>query len=114
MITLKGCVEGMTKEMMDGAVHIWAKRAIVPIPEGAEQWPEEPEQGTADNIWSHFLPKLMSLMILVLSLVHVVWFRICLNVVAPNDEGSEVMSVTAGSEWEAKDQSKLKAPYAFH
>jgi len=47
--TLKACVEGLTKEMMDKAVHIWVKRAIVPVPEGAETWEEEPDGGTADG-----------------------------------------------------------------
>lgn len=32
---------------MDTAVHIWCKRAIVPIPEGAERWEGEPDEGTA-------------------------------------------------------------------
>ena len=50
MMTVKGCFNGLTKEMMDGAVHIWAKRAIVPIPEGAEVWQEEPDDGTGDKI----------------------------------------------------------------
>lgn len=49
-MTLKACVEGLTREMMDRAVHIWAKRAIVPIPEQAERWEEEPDDGTGDKI----------------------------------------------------------------
>lgn len=36
-MTLKAYVEGLTKEMMEGAVHIYTKRALVPIPEGVEQ-----------------------------------------------------------------------------
>ncbi|KAJ9656153.1 hypothetical protein H2198_005115 [Neophaeococcomyces mojaviensis] len=50
LMTLKGCVDGLTKEMLDAAVHIWTKRAITPIPPGAEQWKEEPDDGTADKI----------------------------------------------------------------
>jgi hypothetical protein len=37
-----GCLEGLTKEMMGKAVHIWTKRAVTPIPEGAESYEEEP------------------------------------------------------------------------
>lgn len=47
-MTLKACVDGLTKEIMDGAVHIYTKRALVPIPEGVEQHEGEPEGGTAD------------------------------------------------------------------
>lgn len=49
-MTLKGCVDGLTRDMLDGAVHIWVKRAITPIPPGAEQWDEEPDDGTGDKI----------------------------------------------------------------
>ena len=43
MFTIKaGCLEALSKEMMDKAVHIWVKRAITPVPEGAEQYDEEP------------------------------------------------------------------------
>jgi len=48
--TLKGCVEGLTKEMVDGAVHIWTKRAVTDIPLGAERYWEEPDEGTGDRI----------------------------------------------------------------
>ncbi|MCJ1431637.1 hypothetical protein MMC27_000992 [Xylographa pallens] len=34
-----GCIDGLD---ISGAVHIWCKRAIVPIPEGAVRWEEEP------------------------------------------------------------------------
>ncbi|MCJ1282163.1 hypothetical protein MMC26_001486 [Xylographa opegraphella] len=34
-----GCIEGLS---LAGAVHIWCKRAIVPIPEGAVRWEGEP------------------------------------------------------------------------
>ncbi|KAJ5683434.1 hypothetical protein N7462_006599 [Penicillium macrosclerotiorum] len=36
------CLEGLNKEMMKSAVHIWTQHAIVEIPEGAEQWDKEP------------------------------------------------------------------------
>lgn len=43
LFTVKaGCLEGLNKEMLDNATHIWAKRAITPIPEGAKQYDEEP------------------------------------------------------------------------
>lgn len=38
-----GCLEGLTRDMMDGAVHIWCKEAVVRIPEGVERFDEEPE-----------------------------------------------------------------------
>ena len=41
-----GCLDGITKEMMRGAVHIWTKSAVMDIPEGVEQHPEEPEGGS--------------------------------------------------------------------
>lgn len=41
-----GCLEGLTREMMRSAAHIWCKEAIVDIPEGVEQWEEEPESGS--------------------------------------------------------------------
>jgi len=37
-----GCLDGLTKEMFEGATHIWTKRAIVSIPEGVETFEEEP------------------------------------------------------------------------
>jgi len=37
-----GCLEGLTKEMLKKAVHIWTKTALVEIPEGVEQFEEEP------------------------------------------------------------------------
>jgi len=49
-MTLKACVEGLTRELMDRAVHIWTKRAVVPIPQDAEVWEEEPDDGTGDKI----------------------------------------------------------------
>lgn len=41
-----GCLDGITKEMMREAVHIWTKSAVVDIPGGVQQWPEEPEGGS--------------------------------------------------------------------
>ncbi|KAJ5887774.1 hypothetical protein N7495_007815 [Penicillium taxi] len=35
-----GCLEGLDKDMMKSAIHIWTKHAIVDIPEGAEKWSE--------------------------------------------------------------------------
>lgn len=41
-VTIKGGVlEGLKWE---GAVHIWCKRAVVPIPVGAERWDGEPPE----------------------------------------------------------------------
>jgi hypothetical protein len=37
-----GCLEGLDKEMMRKAIHIWTQHAIVDIPEGVEQWEREP------------------------------------------------------------------------
>lgn len=37
-----GCLEGLDKEMMREAIHIWTRHAIVDIPEGVEQWEEAP------------------------------------------------------------------------
>ena len=39
-----GCLEGLTKEMMDKGVHIWTRRAITPIPPGATAFDEEPDE----------------------------------------------------------------------
>ncbi|KIX07705.1 uncharacterized protein Z518_02359 [Rhinocladiella mackenziei CBS 650.93] len=41
-----GCLDGVTKEMLRGAVHIWTKSAVVDVPEGAEQYEEEPPRGS--------------------------------------------------------------------
>lgn len=41
-----GCLDGMTKEMLRAAVHIWTKSAIVDIPEGVEQYAAEPPGGS--------------------------------------------------------------------
>lgn len=37
-----GSLQGLTKEMVAGAVHIWTKEAVVEIPEGVEQMEGEP------------------------------------------------------------------------
>lgn len=37
-----GCLVGLTKEMMRTAVHIWTSEAVVDVPEGVEQYEEEP------------------------------------------------------------------------
>ncbi|KIW60089.1 hypothetical protein PV05_00334 [Exophiala xenobiotica] len=37
-----GCLEGIDQECLEGAAHIWTKRALFPIPEGVESYPEEP------------------------------------------------------------------------
>ena len=39
-----GCLKGLTKEMMDDAVHIWTKRALMTIPSDAQQFEEEPPE----------------------------------------------------------------------
>lgn len=43
-----GCLDGITKEMMRSAKHIWAKSAIVDIPEGVEVYEEEPPGGSGE------------------------------------------------------------------
>ncbi|ODH51675.1 hypothetical protein GX48_02140 [Paracoccidioides brasiliensis] len=37
-----GCLVGLSREMMAGAVHIWCKESVVEIPKRAEKWDEEP------------------------------------------------------------------------
>lgn len=42
-VTIKGgCLVDLTAEMFKRATHIWTKRAIFPIPNGAKQYEEEP------------------------------------------------------------------------
>lgn len=41
-----GCLTGLNKEMMRGAVHIWTKSAVIDVPEGVKQFEEEPEGGS--------------------------------------------------------------------
>lgn len=43
-----GCLKGLTREMMRDAVHIWTKRALVPIPNDAQQFEEEPPEEPGD------------------------------------------------------------------
>lgn len=38
-----GSLQGLTKEMVAGAVHIWTKEAVVEIPEGVETFEGEPD-----------------------------------------------------------------------
>ena len=38
MLSVKsGCLDGMTKEMLRSAVHIWTRSAVMDVPDGAEQ-----------------------------------------------------------------------------
>ena len=37
-----GCLEGLSREMLEEAAHIWCKEAVAEIPAGAERWEEEP------------------------------------------------------------------------
>ncbi|OQV06084.1 hypothetical protein CLAIMM_10715 [Cladophialophora immunda] len=47
MLSVKaGCLDGLSKEMMRGAVHIWTRSAVVEVPEGAVQYEEEPPGGS--------------------------------------------------------------------
>ncbi|MCJ1291002.1 hypothetical protein MMC34_002544 [Xylographa carneopallida] len=40
LVSVKGgCIEGLD---LSGAVHIWCKRAVVPVPEGVVRWEGEP------------------------------------------------------------------------
>jgi hypothetical protein len=39
-----GCLEGLSRQMMAKAVHIWCKEAVMEIPAGVERWEEEPEE----------------------------------------------------------------------
>jgi hypothetical protein len=36
-----GCIDGLDWK---NGIHIWCSRAVVPIPEGAEKWDEEPDE----------------------------------------------------------------------
>jgi hypothetical protein len=38
-----GSLQGLNKEMIAGAVHIWTEEAVIEIPEGVEQLEGEPE-----------------------------------------------------------------------
>ena len=37
-----GCLEGLNKEVMEQAIHIWTKEAVISIPYGVMSFPEEP------------------------------------------------------------------------
>jgi len=39
----KGCLEGLGKEELKGAIHIWCKRAVVDVPEGVRRFEAEPD-----------------------------------------------------------------------
>lgn len=41
-----GCLDGVKKEMMRSAVHIWTRSAIVDIPDDAEAYEGEPPGGS--------------------------------------------------------------------
>jgi hypothetical protein len=41
-----GCLEGITKEMMRSAVHIWTKSAVIDIPDDVEAYEDEPPGGS--------------------------------------------------------------------
>ena len=41
-----GCLDGVTKEMMRDAVHIWTKSAVVDIPDNVEAYEGEPPGGS--------------------------------------------------------------------
>ncbi|KAJ5155369.1 hypothetical protein N7492_008172 [Penicillium capsulatum] len=36
-----GCLEGLDRELMKSAVHIWTQHAVVDIPADVESWPQE-------------------------------------------------------------------------
>ncbi|KIW21155.1 hypothetical protein PV08_01735 [Exophiala spinifera] len=36
-----GCLDDVDGDCLASATHIWTKRALMPIPEGAESWPED-------------------------------------------------------------------------
>lgn len=42
-------MNGLTREMIGEATHIWCKRAISEVPAGVERWEGEPEGGTGDG-----------------------------------------------------------------
>ena len=41
-----GCLDGLTKEMMRSAVHIWTKSAVIAISKDVEAHEEEPPGGS--------------------------------------------------------------------
>jgi hypothetical protein len=44
-----GCLDGITKEMMRAAVHIWTKSAVVDIPDNAVAYEGEPPGGSFNH-----------------------------------------------------------------
>ena len=40
-----GCLDGLTKDLMRSAVHIWMKSAAIDIPKNVEAYQEEPPGG---------------------------------------------------------------------
>jgi hypothetical protein len=47
MVSVKaGCLVGLTKDMMRDAIHIWTRSAVVDVPEGVEQYEQEPPGGS--------------------------------------------------------------------
>jgi hypothetical protein len=44
-----GCLDGLSKDDMRKAVHIWTKSAVVDVSADAKQYPEEPEGGSFDD-----------------------------------------------------------------
>ena len=42
VVVKAGCLEGLSEELLKGAVHIWTKEAVVAIPREVERWEEEP------------------------------------------------------------------------
>lgn len=45
-----GSLKGLTREMMQNAVHIWTKRALMPVPQDAQQFEEEPPEVPGQEI----------------------------------------------------------------
>lgn len=37
-----GCLVGLSREMMKGAVHIWVRSRVVELPDGVKAWEGEP------------------------------------------------------------------------
>lgn len=44
-----GCLDGITKEMMRSAVHIWTESAVVDIPENVVAYDGEPPGGSFNH-----------------------------------------------------------------
>ena len=37
-----GCLEGLTREMLEGATHIWVSEAVMEVPAGVKRFEGEP------------------------------------------------------------------------